>query len=217
MPASTTTTPEITMNETHTPKSKALPPTTAHTHTLTTAQRMSQRQDLADEQSQEQTPVAKEGNEAPTPRGTKAAPEEREEQTNKQMSLPDVMSIDQVCKAFDMQFGGEEEDKEATASLTFAPTPEDSFPRIHGVCMLWQAEGINKKEFLSWLSLPGLKVIAQIFSKNSWQMPRATALNEALCTVMGKHFDEENASVLYSFSSCHLRDKHSPPPLVLHI
>ena len=125
--------------------------------------------------------------------------------------LPDALSIDQVHEAFDMQFGGEEEDEEASANLTFAPTLEDSFPRIHGVCMLWQAEGIDKKEFLSWLSLPGPKVITQIFSENSWQTPRATALNEALRTIMGKHFDEENMRVLYGFSSHHLRDKHSPP------
>ena len=80
-----------------------------------------------------------------------------------------MMSIDQVCEAFDMQFEREEEGEEVTASLTFAPTLEDGFPRIHGACMLWQAEGIDKKEFLSWLSLPGLKVITQIFSENSWQ------------------------------------------------
>ena len=211
MPASTTTTPEITTSEAHTPKSNALPPSTAHTHTPTMAQRTNQGLDLADEQNQEQTPVFEERNEAPTPRGTKVAPEERGEQPNEQESLPDASSIDQVHEAFDMQFGGEEEDEEASTYLTFVPTPEDGFPRIHGACMLWQAEGIDKKKFLSWLSLPGLKVIAQIFSENSWQMPRATALNEALRTIMGKHFDEENVSVLYGFSSRHLRDKHSPP------
>ena len=75
--------------------------------------------------------------------------------------------IDQVREAFNMQFRGEEEDEEVTASLTFATTLEDGFPRIHGACMLWQAEGIDKKEFLSWLSLPGPKVITQIFSENS--------------------------------------------------
>ena len=79
MPASTTTTPEITTNKVHTPKSNALPPSTAHTHTPTTAQRTNQRLDLADEQNQEQTPVFEERNEAPTPRGTKVAPEERGE------------------------------------------------------------------------------------------------------------------------------------------
>ena len=79
MPASTTTTPEITTNKVHTPKSNALPPSTAHTHTPTMAQRTNQRLDLADEQNQEQTPVFEERNEAPTPRGTKVAPEERGE------------------------------------------------------------------------------------------------------------------------------------------
>ena len=216
---STTTiiTPDTTTNKTYNPINETPPPlTTVLTHVSATTKELCQKWILTNNQNQGQTLVAEEENRVPTSRGMKATPDEEGEQKDDHTLPPAMMSIDQIHEAFDMQFGREEEGVWSTTDLTFAPTPEDGFPGIHGVCMLWQAEGIDKKEFLSWLSLPGLKVITQIFSENSWQTPRATVLNEALCTIMGKHFDEEDVSVLYGFSSWHLRDKHSPPTYIAY-
>lgn len=124
------------------------------------------------------------------------------------------LSENKMLQAFNMQLA---EDGLATSEdatlpyYPFAPTPDEGFPRINGPSQLWQSKNIDRGQFGLWLSIDGPKVLIQLFHENSWSIPRANALCEAITLFLEKTFEETNVQIMYGFENVTMKDKQGPP------